>query len=106
MADLFYFEFNVALLFSPLVIIIVGWIVKRAKDAIVAHMDENRDHTFAISERRHAELVTRLDAVESQVLLTNGRVSTHDGSFTEYDKRFAVVEADIRMLTRLLKGPD
>lgn len=97
----FEFNFNVAALFSPLLLAIVAWLINHAKTALMKHMDENRDKAHAIAEARHRDNIERFDRIEKQTTETNGKVANQE-------QRLTVQEAKTQLLTDLFlsKQPD
>lgn len=65
------FEFNVAQLFSPVLLLVVAWLIKVARDQITDNMNA-----------KHTENSARLERIEAQTTLTNGKVAAHETAIT------------------------
>lgn len=107
------FSFNVAQLFSPLLLVVVGWLINHAKVVITRHMDENRDKAHALAEERerkrqeiedarHAENTARLDRIELQTTKTNGTVLENTRDIAELKSDMKTEKAKTELLTELL----
>lgn len=80
------FDLNIAQLFSPLLLIVVAWLVKLARDKIMDNMNA-----------KHAENTERLGRIETQTTATNGKVA-------EQELRLTKQEAKTELLTEMLLG--
>lgn len=77
------FDFNVAQLFSPVLLAVLAWLLKVARDRIIDNQNA-----------KHAENTERLDRIESQTTTTNGKLA-------DQEKRLTVQEAKTELLTEL-----
>lgn len=77
------FDLNIAQLFSPLLLLVVAWLIKVARDQINGNMDQ-----------KHAENTERLNRIEHQTTETNGKVAEHD-------KAIVALQAKTQLLTEI-----
>lgn len=90
----FSFDLNVGALLSPVALLVLAWLLKRARDAVIGHMDVKLNEGRELADKRHAENKKAIEAILAKVTDTNGKVAEHDRAIT-------TLQAETRMLTQL-----
>lgn len=99
------FDLNLAMVVSPTLALIFAYVVKRAKDAVINHMDENRDKAHELAEKRHKENVAAIAAVQETASLALEQAQQTNGKVAVHDKDITAIKTQNEMLMRLyLKG--
>lgn len=95
----FSFDLNVGALLSPVALLVLAYLLKRARDAVIGHMDVKLNEGRDLADKRHAENKLAIEAILRQVTATNGKVAEHDKAIT-------ALQAETRMLTQLFPRGD
>lgn len=98
------FDLNLGSLFSPVVLVALGYLVHQARKGITRHVDARHDVYEAKVEERHKETTGHLKVIEEQTTLTNGRVRTLEETTKADHDTLLMLKGSVETLMSLRKG--
>lgn len=98
------FDLNLGSLFSPAVMLALGYLVHQARKGITRHFDARHDAVEAQVAERHKETTEHLTNIEGKQDKTNGRLLTVEEKVQSDHDKLLKLEGSVETLMTLRKG--